>query len=396
MGFEKATPIQEQAIPLVMDSKDVIGIAQTGTGKTAAFLLPTIHKILSNPAEGRIRALIIVPTRELAVQIDQALEGLAYFTGVSSIPIYGGGDGSEFSQEKKALKSGVDVVVATPGRFISHLNLGYVDLSNLDVLILDEADRMLDMGFHKDIMRIVDMVGKDRQTLMFSATMPSNIMTLVKTIQKDPVTVKIALSKPAENVLQVAYSVFDEQKPRLLVELLKGKDLTSVIVFSSTKKNVSRLHGVLLDKGVSCAAISSDLEQKERENVLLQFRNRKITVLVATDVVSRGIDIDDIDLVVNYDVPSDAEDYVHRIGRTARASKSGVGITFIGPDEQHKFKKIEDLIGSEVRKLAVPAHIGEGPEYNPRAQKSRGKGHGFKGGGGGQRKKHSNGQNRKN
>lgn len=380
MGFESATPIQEQAIPLALEEKDVIGIAQTGTGKTAAFLLPTVHRILSEPAEGKIRALVIVPTRELAVQIDQALEGLAYFTGVSSIPIYGGGDGSEFSQEKKALKSGVDVVIATPGRLISHLNLGYVNLKDLDVLILDEADRMLDMGFHKDIMRIVDQVGTDRQTLMFSATMPSNIMTLVKTIQKDPVTVKIALSKPAENVLQVAYSVFDEQKPKLLVELLKGKDLTSVIVFSSTKKNVSRLNGVLKDKGVSCAAISSDLEQKERENVLLQFRNRKIQVLVATDVVSRGIDIDDIDLVVNYDVPGDAEDYVHRIGRTARASKSGVGITFIGPDEQQKFKKIEELIGSEVRKLAVPEHLGAAPEYNPRAQKPRHKGRGFKGG----------------
>ena len=367
MGFEKPTPIQEQAIPICLSGNDMIGIAQTGTGKTAAFVLPTIHKILSTPSEGKIKTLIIVPTRELAVQIDQAIEGFAYFTGISSMAIYGGGDGKEFNQEKTALTSGIDIVIATPGRMISHLNLGYVDFSQLQTLILDEADRMLDMGFQRDLQRILDHVNPNRQTLFFSATMPSKIMTFAKGILKSPEVVKIALSKPAEGVLQGAYILHQRQKPEMLVELFKGKDVKSAIVFSSTKKNVSTIHRILKKAGISTGAISSDLEQKEREEVLLQFKNRRIAVLVATDVVSRGIDIDNIELVVNYDVPGDAEDYVHRIGRTARASATGVGITFVSQDEQYKFLKIEELIGSEIRKLAVPEVIGETPEYKPKS-----------------------------
>ncbi|MCB0762429.1 MAG: DEAD/DEAH box helicase [Flavobacteriales bacterium] len=373
MGFEKPTPIQEQAVPVALEGKDIIGIAQTGTGKTAAFLLPTMSRILQGDRKG-IGALIIVPTRELAIQIDQAIEGLGYFAGISSMAIYGGGDASEFSQEKKALTSDTDIIVATPGRMMSHLNLGYADFSHLKCFILDEADRMLDMGFYQDIIRIVKTINSDRQTLLFSATMPDNIRQLAKQIQKDPVQINIALSKPAEGILQGAYVVFDHQKPDLIGHLLEGKDLKSVIVFSSTKRGVSEVYRMLRKKGLNCASISSDLEQKEREQVMLDFKNRKTAILVATDVVSRGIDIDDIELVINYDVPNDAEDYVHRIGRTARAAKTGVGLTLVGPDDQRKFVKIEQLIGSEIRKLQVPSDLGAVPEYNPPRRKPGNKG----------------------
>lgn len=371
MGFEKPTPIQEKSIPIILEGNDVIGIAQTGTGKTAAFLLPAMSKIQDNPGD-HIHALIVVPTRELALQIDQAIQGFGYFAEISSMAIYGGGDASEFSQEKKALTEGVDIVVATPGRLISHLNLGYVDFSKLDFVILDEADRMLDMGFYADITKIVGHCNDDRQSLMYSATMPDNIYTLAKKILKNPETVSIALSKPAEKVLQVAYSVFKDQKIPLITSLLDGKDLQSIIVFTSRKSTVSDLYRAMKKKGFNCAPISSDLEQTEREKVMLDFRNRKIQILVATDVVSRGIDIEDIDLVLNFDVPNDAEDYVHRIGRTARAEKSGMAITFITPDEQHKFAKIEKLIEMEVLKAPVAEELGPTPEYNPRPPRGGG------------------------
>lgn len=375
MGFETPTPIQEQAIPIVLSGKDIIGVAQTGTGKTAAFLLPTMSKIESVD-RSKVNALIVVPTRELAMQIDQAVQGLGYFAGISSMAIYGGGDGSEFSQEKIALQDGVDFVVATPGRLISHLNLGYVDFSKINFLILDEADRMLDMGFAADISKIVSFCNPNRQTLMFSATMPDNIFSLAKNILNDPETVKIALSKPAEKVLQVAYPVMDEHKIALITSLLKDKDLKSIIVFSSRKSTVSELTRAMKRKGFNCASISSELDQKDRERVMLDFRNRKIQILIATDVVSRGIDIEDIDLVLNYDVPNDAEDYVHRIGRTARASKSGMAITFITGKEQMKFQKIEKLIEMEIMKMKVPPEIGPTPSYNPRPERSKGKFHG--------------------
>jgi len=377
MGFEKPTPIQEKSIPIILEKKDVIGIAQTGTGKTAAFLLPTMSYIQQNPSD-HIHALIVVPTRELAMQIDQAIQGFGYFAGISSMAIYGGGDASEFSQEKKALTEGVDIVVATPGRLISHLNLGYVDFKKLDCLILDEADRMLDMGFYADITKIVGYCNDDRQSLMYSATMPDNIYTLAKKILKNPETVSIALSKPSEKILQVAYSIYKDQKIPLITSLLKDKDLKSILVFTSRKSTVSELNQVMKRKGFNCAPISSDLEQNDREQVMLDFRNRKIQILIATDVVSRGIDIEDIDLVINYDVPNDAEDYVHRIGRTARASKSGMAMTFIIPDEQFKFAKIEQLIGSEIVKSPINPEIGPTPPYNPKAPR---KGGGYRGGG---------------
>ena len=391
MGFEKATPIQAAAIPPILEGKDVIGIAQTGTGKTAAFLIPTLHRLMENPERKGIGALIIVPTRELAVQIDQAMEGLSYYTGLSSKAIYGGGDGMGFSMEKKALTEGVDVVIATPGRLLSHINLGYVPLDSCPVLILDEADRMLDMGFYQDIVRIINQTNENRQTLLFSATMPDNILNLTRQFQRNPVTVNIALSKPAEGVNQQAYVVFGQQKVPLLAHILKSDDWKSVIVFASTKKAVSEVTRALVKKGVKAREISSDLEQKEREEVLLEFRNRKLPVLVATNVVARGIDIDDIEMVVNIDVPRDAEDYVHRIGRTARASRTGTAITFIGPEEQVQFYRIEQLIGQTVNKLEVPNEFGEAPAYDPRPGSGRTKGRSNDGNNRGSKPRHKSG-----
>ena len=366
MGFQEATPIQSESIPKILAGQDLMGIAQTGTGKTGAFLLPTIDRILDTPDNGKIKALIVVPTRELAQQIDQAVEGFGYYAKVTSLAIYGGGSGQDFSREKKALTKGADIIIATPGRFLSHLTLGYVDLSELTCLILDEADRMLDMGFHGDIMRIAEKCKKDRQTLLFSATMPDRIETLSKDLLNNPVTVKLALSKPAEKIKQGAYVLFDHQKDEVLVEVLKDRNVKSGIVFTSRKRTVAQITRTLKKAGIRCERISSDAEQSERESVMLGFRQRKFPILVATDVVSRGIDIDSIELVVNYDVPPNEEDYVHRIGRTARADKDGEGVTLINPDDQFRFGKIEKLIEKEVPKLEIPERLGKGPEYNPK------------------------------
>ena len=366
MRFQEATPIQSESIPKILAGQDLMGIAQTGTGKTGAFLLPTIDRILDTPDNGKIKALIVVPTRELAQQIDQAVEGFGYYAKVTSLAIYGGGSGQDFSREKKALTKGADIIIATPGRFLSHLTLGYVDLSELTCLILDEADRMLDMGFHGDIMRIAVKCKKDRQTLLFSATMPDRIETLSKDLLNNPVTVKLALSKPAEKIKQGAYVLFDHQKDEVLVEVLKDRNVKSGIVFTSRKRTVAQITRTLKKAGIRCERISSDAEQSERESVMLGFRQKKFPILVATDVVSRGIDIDSIELVVNYDVPPNEEDYVHRIGRTARADKDGEGVTLINPDDQFRFGKIEKLIEKEVPKLEIPERLGKGPEYNPK------------------------------
>jgi ATP-dependent RNA helicase RhlE len=362
LNFKTATPIQAQAIPLILQGRDLIGVAQTGTGKTAAFVLPIIDLILDEPESKFIKALIIVPTRELALQINKAIEAYSYFTGTSSIAVYGGGSGADFSQEKTALTQGVDIVIATPGRLISHMSMGYVNFSKLRFLVLDEADRMLDMGFQPDLLRIIDITNKNRQTMLFSATMPQGVMKLAKTMLHDPATISIALSKPAEGVTQGAYLVGDSQKIPLMVEILNGREGQRIIVFASTKSAVSKLYQKLKSKRYNVAQVSSDLEQEERESVMLQFRNRVTDIIVATDVLSRGIDIDGIDLVVNYDIPRDAEDYVHRIGRTARAERKGEAITLISPEEMYKFKKIEKLIGKEVDKLPLPASIGAAPK----------------------------------
>jgi len=372
MGFETPTPIQEQAIPIILNNKDLIACAQTGTGKTAAFVLPILNKLAKKDTHST-NTLIIVPTRELALQIDQALQGFSYFTSVSSIAIYGGSDGSVFETERRALTQGANVIIATPGRLMAHLNMGYVKLDDLEHLILDEADRMLDMGFVDDIVKITTYLPKIRQTLMFSATMPPKIRTLATKLLNDPAEISISISKPAAGVIQGAYLAYDTQKNNLIKSLLLGKEkeLSSVIIFLSTKQKVKELDRDLQKAGIKAKAIHSDLEQSEREQVLRDFRSKKTQILVATDILSRGIDIEDISLVINYDVPGDAEDYIHRIGRTARAASTGVALTFINEFDQQKFLQIETLIGTEVKKLPMPEHLGNGPAYTPEVKTKR-------------------------
>jgi superfamily II DNA/RNA helicase len=365
MGFEECTPVQELAMPVIWDGKDLIACAQTGTGKTAAYLLPVLNRITANPGKG-INTLIIAPTRELVLQIDQQIEGFSYFSGATSLAVYGGGEGAAFDQQKAALVQGADIIVATPGRLLSHINLKYSDFSTIKHLILDEADRMLDMGFFDDIMRIVRELPVTRQTLMFSATMPPKIRKLAEGILRNPQSVNIAISKPAENIIQAAYMVYENQKIALVKALLKGKtDYKSVLIFTSRKINVNGIVRELRRMGFKTDGMLSDLDQKEREEVMLRFRNRETQVLVATDIVARGIDIDGIDMVMNYDVPRDPEDYVHRIGRTARAQSSGVAITLISDLDQHNFKRIEELIEREILKIPLPPEFGEAPLYNP-------------------------------
>jgi ATP-dependent RNA helicase RhlE len=362
MGYKTATPVQEQVIPSIIAGKDIIAAAQTGTGKTAAFLLPVIHKLITQHHEGhKINAMIIVPTRELAVQIAQTLEGISYYTSISFIEVYGGTGGAPFANERKALTSGVDIVICTPGRMISHLNMGYVKLDGLNYLILDEADRMLDMGFFEDIIKILSYMPKKRQNLMFSATMPPAIRKLANTILHNPVEINIAISKPPEQIVQEAFIVYDAQKIPLVKYILEQKEFGSVLVFCSSKLNVKQLCAELKKARFSVDQIQSDLEQEKREQVLLDFRSKKLKILVATDILSRGIDIEDIDLVINYDVPHDGEDYIHRIGRTARAASKGTAYTFISEKEQVRFNRIEKLLGHPVTKQAVPEQFGPGP-----------------------------------
>ncbi|MCA6450801.1 MAG: DEAD/DEAH box helicase [Chitinophagaceae bacterium] len=375
MGYENATPVQEQVIVPILQGKDIIASAQTGTGKTAAFLLPVINKIITEPHDAHlINAVVIVPTRELAVQIAQTMEGLSYFTDVSSIAVYGGSDGTSFTTEKKALSSGVDMVICTPGRMIAHLNMGYVRMEAVKYLILDEADRMLDMGFHDDIMKIISFLPKQRQNLLFSATMPMKMRELARKILHHPLEINIAISKPPEQIVQEAFILYEPQKIPLVKDILRRKDFQSVIIFCSRKSNVKQLSGELRRSKFSIGEIHSDLEQDAREQVLQDFRNKKLKILVATDILSRGIDIEEIDLVINYDVPNDGEDYVHRIGRTARAASTGTAYTFVTEAEQHKFAQIENLLGAPVTKAAVPEQFGPTPEYNPRKSRPSGGG----------------------
>jgi superfamily II DNA/RNA helicase len=372
-GYYEATPVQEQVIPLVLAGKDVIASAQTGTGKTAAFLLPLINNIISSPLNHQsITALVIVPTRELAIQIAQHMEGLSYFTSVSSIAVYGGGDGNAFVQEKKALSAGADVVICTPGKMLAHINMGYVKFQGLKYLILDEADRMLDMGFYDDIMRIIHALPPKRQNLLFSATMPHKIRELARTILHQPAEVSISISKPNEKITQLAYVVFETQKIPLVKYILNQKSFASVLIFCSSKQSVKQLTRDLKRTNLPVDEIHSDLEQDKREEVLMHFKSGRIQILVATDILSRGIDIDNIGMVLNYDVPHDGEDYVHRIGRTARAAAEGTAITFVSEREQRKFATIEKLLGKPVPKVAVPEQFGEAPIYNPNASRPSG------------------------
>lgn len=356
-----------------MDGKDIIASAQTGTGKTAAFLLPILHKLMSEEhTDSEVHALIMVPTRELAIQISSHLDGLTYFSSISSIAIYGGGDGGSFVREKQALSTGVDIVVATPGKLISHLNMGYVKMKELKYLILDEADRMLDMGFHDDIMKIISFLPVKRQTLMFSATMPPRILQLAKSILHEPVEVSVALSKPPESIKQQAYIVYDTQKIPIIQHILAEKEYKSVLIFCSKKQTVKQLAAQLQRMKYNAKDIQSDLDQSQREDVLLEFSSKRLPILIATDILSRGIHIDNIELVINYDVPSDGEDYVHRIGRTARAETKGAAITFVNNDDQHKFQRIEKLIGKIVEKVELPAALGKGPSYEVSSARKRG------------------------
>jgi superfamily II DNA/RNA helicase len=364
MGFTKPTPIQQEAIPVILEGKDLIACAQTGTGKTASYLLPLLHKIEQDD-KSHIDTLILSPTRELALQIDQQIMGLAYFTGCTSIAVYGGGDGFSYEQQKRSLTEGVNIIVATPGRLIAHLTSKTINLDHLKHLVLDEADRMMDMGFYEDIVRIISYLPKERQNLLFSATMPPKIRSLSKKILHNPVEINIAMSKPSAGILQQAYLVYDEQKIDLLKSIFTNAEFKSVIVFASRKETVKKLNSALNRQGILSEAFHSDLDQESREDIMVRFKGKKLAVLIGTDVISRGIDVEAISLVVNFDVPPDPEDYIHRIGRTARAETTGTAITFINDKDQFGFGKIEELIGNEVPKLPLPEGFTAGPEYKP-------------------------------
>lgn len=368
MGYLKPTPIQEQAIPIILNNHDLIACAQTGTGKTASYLLPLLQKI-STTNKQHTKALILAPTRELAQQIDQQVEGLAYFAGISSIAVYGGGDGMIYEQQRRAMVDGVDIIIATPGRLIAHLSSGVIKLEHVEYLVLDEADRMLDMGFYEDLLRIIGFLPEKRQTMLFSATMPSKIRKLANTILKDPEQINIALSQPAVGILQQVYMVHDHQKIKLITSLLKGDVHPSVLIFASRKETVKELNKTLKREGIKAEAFHSDLEQEQRETILRSFKARQLPVIIGTDVLSRGIDVEGISLVINFDVPPDPEDYIHRIGRTARAETTGTAITFVNEKDQRRFSFIEDLIGREIARVALPEELGESPLYQPEVKR---------------------------
>lgn len=372
MNFTETTPVQEHAIPVILNKRDIIACAQTGTGKTAAFLLPLINNLQTeHHDEHKINAIIMAPTRELAQQIDQQMEGFSYFTPFSSVAVYGGNDGDAWDTQKRGLANGADVVIATPGRLLSHINLYKIDFSGVKYFILDEADRMLDMGFFDDIMKIEKLLPKDRQTIMFSATMPPKIQQMAKTILHNPEEITIAIARPPETIIQSAYVCYEPQKIEIVKDFFKEKRPNKVILFSGKKQKVKEIAKTLQKMGLSADAMHSDLEQSERDHVMHEFRNERIDILVATDIVARGIDIDDISLVINFDVPYDAEDYVHRIGRTARAGDSGMAITFVSPDEQYRFSQIEKFLEKNIFKIPIPEELGEAPAYEPTKKSQR-------------------------
>lgn len=365
MHFDECTPIQEHTIPPVLEGHDILACAQTGTGKTAAYLLPVINELAEGGfPENAVNCVVMAPTRELAQQIDRQLQGFAYFMPVSSIAVYGGTDGHTYEQQRKSLKMGADVVIATPGRLLAHLSMGYVDLSKVSFFILDEADRMLDMGFYEDIMQIFSHLPKEVQVMMFSATMPPKIQQMARKILKNPVEIKLAVSKPADKIKQSAYICYEIQKTGILKKLFKDEPPKRVIVFSGSKLKVKQLAREFRKLPFKVSEMHSDLDQQQRDNVMLDFKAGKIQVIIATDILSRGIDIDDIEMVVNYDVPHDPEDYIHRIGRTARADRDGRAVTFISPEENFRLRRIERLLEKEVPREPVPAELGEAPKEN--------------------------------
>ena len=373
MNFHEMTPVQEKTIPVILEGRDIIGCAQTGTGKTAAYTLPLLNRLLIEGNEDNVvKALIIVPTRELAQQIDQQFQGFSYYLPVSTTVVYGGGDGKGWDIQKRGMLMGSDVVIATPGRMISHLQNSGVDLSHVECLILDEADRMLDMGFSDDILKIISYLPRERQTVMFSATLPPKIRELAKSILRNPAEINIAISKPNEAIDQSAYICYESQKLGIIRELFAKPSESKTIIFSSSKMKVKELAHTLKRMKLNVAAMHSDLEQAQREEVMLAFKNNRVNILVATDIVARGIDIEDNRLVINYDVPHDPEDYIHRIGRTARADATGSAITFVNEEEQGKFHQIEKFIERDIRKAELPASVGEGPKYEPEESRKRG------------------------
>ena len=378
MHFEEMTPIQEKCIPEILDERDLIGIAQTGTGKTAAYLLPILSMLDDGGyPKDAVNCIVMAPTRELAQQIDQAMQGFGYYLdGICSVAVYGGNDGSRFDVETKGLKMGADVIIATPGRLLSHIRMGHLDLSRLSFFVLDEADRMLDMGFSDDILSIAKLLPKAHQTIMFSATMPQKIQQLARTLLTNPVEVKIAVSKPAEKIQQSAYVCYEPQKLGIIRSLFKAGELERVIIFSGKKDKVKDITRELKHMKINCAAMHSDLSQAERDDVMYRFKAGQVSVLVATDIVARGIDIDDILCVINYDVPRDAEDYVHRIGRTARAQRDGVAITLISDSDMRYFGDIERFLEREIQKNPLPEGLGEGPEYKTTAPRKSSRGRG--------------------
>jgi superfamily II DNA/RNA helicase len=399
MHFEEMTPIQEKCIPQILNGHDVLGVAQTGTGKTAAYLLPILSMLDDgNYPEDAINCVVMAPTRELAQQIDQAMEGFAYYMPeVSSIAVYGGNDGGRFDQELKSLRGGAPVVIATPGRLLSHLKVGNLNLSKTSFFVLDEADRMLDMGFIDDIMQITKLLPQDCQKVMFSATMPSKVRELAVSLLNHPVEVKLKVSRPADKIRQQAYVCYDPQKLQIIDHLFKNGDLQRVIIFCGKKDRVKDINRQLSRLKINCAPMHSDLTQQERDDVMYRFKAGQVDVLVATDIVARGIDIDDIRIVINFDVPHDAEDYVHRIGRTARADRDGQAITFVNERDVSRFQQIEHFLGKEVEKLPLPEGVGEGLEYKAVAAggnrgASHGRRHGGKGRGGHGRGGHGRGR----
>lgn len=375
MRFDSCTPVQEKCIPEILKGNDVLGVAQTGTGKTAAYLLPILSKLDDGGyPKDAINCVIMSPTRELAQQIDQAMQGFGYYlNGVSSVAVYGGNDGNRYDQELKSLRLGADVVIATPGRLISHISLGNVDMSKVSYFVLDEADRMLDMGFSEDILQIAKLLPDTCQTIMFSATMPAKIEELAKTLLKNPVEIKLAVSKPAEKIKQEAYVCYETQKLGVIKDIFKAGDLKRVIIFCGSKMKVKQVNAALQRKHINCGEMHSDLEQAERDDIMFKFKSGQLDVLVATDIVARGIDIDDIAMVINYDVPHDAEDYVHRIGRTARADRDGRAITLVSEDDIYHFQQIEKFLEKEVEKIPLPADLGEAPEYARQSRPSKGR-----------------------
>ncbi|MBE6302977.1 MAG: DEAD/DEAH box helicase [Bacteroidales bacterium] len=366
MNFRECTPIQEKTILPLMEGRDLIGVAQTGTGKTAAYLLPVLNKLCRGGYPDKaINCIIMAPTRELAQQIDRQLEGFTYFMSVSSVAVYGGNDGVRYGQELRGMSLGADILVATPGRLISHITLGNVDLSKVSFFILDEADRMLDMGFYNDIMTIAKQLPQDRQTMLFSATMPEDIRKLAKNILKNPIQVTLSLAKPADGITQQAYICHEAQKMAIIKDMFAKESAERVILFVSKKSKVKEVAIALRRMGLNVGEMHSDLSQAERDDIMYQYKSRKIDLLVATDILARGIDIDDIRIVINYDVPGDCDDYIHRVGRTARANTTGRGVTLVSEKDQTAFKRIEDFIGKSIEKMPLPEGIGDAPEYNP-------------------------------